>query len=59
MKDVALIARHLVGRDEELAATVRLLDAPEPCTAAELLERFDPAALEREPRRIDPASLHW
>src|ERR1700737_4814088 len=27
--DVALTARHLVGREEELAAIVRLLDAPE------------------------------
>jgi hypothetical protein len=29
VRDVALTARHLVGREEELAAIVRLLDAPE------------------------------
>src|SRR5258708_23775622 len=35
VRDVALTARHLVGREEELAAIVRLLDAAEqlPCVA--------------------------
>jgi DNA-binding CsgD family transcriptional regulator len=37
VRDVALTARHLVGREAELAAIVRLLDAPEQLPAAAVL----------------------
>jgi glutamyl-tRNA synthetase len=56
LREAGVEARAVVGR---LAFSAGLLDAPEPCTAVELLERFDPAALEREPTRIDPAFPHW
>jgi glutamyl-tRNA synthetase len=56
LREAGVDARAVVGR---LAFSAGLLDAPGPCTAAALLERFDPAALEREPTRTDPASLHW
>jgi glutamyl-tRNA synthetase len=48
--------RAVIGR---LAFSAGLLEAPEPCTPAALIERFDPAALGREATRIDPASLRW
>src|SRR3989442_11574300 len=35
--DVALTARHLVGREDELAAIVGLLDAPEQCPGVAVL----------------------
>jgi glutamyl-tRNA synthetase len=42
-----------------LAHSAGLLEQAERCAPADLVERFDPAALEREAARIDPASLRW
>ena len=48
--------RAMVGR---LAHSAGLLERPEPCAPAELVERFEPGALGREATRIDPAWLRW
>ena len=42
-----------------LAHSAGLLERPEPCAPGELVERFDPAALRREPSRVDPRELRW
>jgi glutamyl-tRNA synthetase len=56
LRETGADPRAIVGR---LAFSAGLLEAPEPCTPAALLERFDPAVLQREATRIDPASLRW
>jgi glutamyl-tRNA synthetase len=56
LREAGVDPRAVVGR---LAFSAGLLEAPEPCTPAQLIERFDPGALEREPTRVDPASLRW
>jgi glutamyl-tRNA synthetase len=48
--------RAIVGR---LAHSAGLLERAELCTPAALVESFEPAALERDATRIDPASLRW
>ncbi len=42
-----------------LAHSAGLLEAARPCAPAELVDRFDPAALTREDARVDPAGLRW
>jgi glutamyl-tRNA synthetase len=42
-----------------LAHSAGLLEHPEPCAPRALVERFDPAALRREPSRVDPHELRW
>ena len=39
-----------------LAHSAGLLERPEPCAPGDLVDRFDPAALPREPSRVDPAN---
>jgi glutamyl-tRNA synthetase len=42
-----------------LAHSSGLLERSEPCAPGDLVERFDPAALRREPSRVDPGELRW
>ena len=42
-----------------LAHSAGLLESARPCTLAELVERFDAAALTRQATRVDPAELRW
>jgi glutamyl-tRNA synthetase len=56
LREAGADPRAVVGR---LAFSAGLLEAPAPCTPSALLERFDPAALQREATRIDPAPLRW
>jgi len=42
-----------------LAHSAGLLERPEPCAPGDLLAHFDPAALLREPSRVDPRGLRW
>jgi glutamyl-tRNA synthetase len=42
-----------------LAHSAGLLDRPDPCAPADLVGGFDPAALRREPSRVDPRELRW
>ena len=42
-----------------LAHSAGLLERPEPCAPGDLVEHFDPAALRREPSRVDPGELRW
>ena len=42
-----------------LAHSAGLLERPEPCAPGDLVEHFDPAALLREPSRVDPGELRW
>ena len=48
--------RAIVGR---LAYSAGLLERPEPCAPASLVESLEPGALERHATRIDPAALRW
>ena len=48
--------RALVGW---LAHSAGLLERPEPCAPGGLVDHFDPAALPREPSRVDPGELRW
>jgi glutamyl-tRNA synthetase len=56
LREAGADPRAVVGR---LAFSAGLLEAPEPVTPAQLIERFDPGALERQATRVDPASLRW
>ena len=42
-----------------LAHSAGLLERPEPCAPGGLVDHFDPAALPREPSRVDPGELRW
>ena len=42
-----------------LAYSAGLLEHPDPCAPGDLVERFDPAALRREPALVDPRELRW
>jgi glutamyl-tRNA synthetase len=48
--------RALVGW---LAHSAGLLERPEPRAPGGLVDHFDPAALPREPSRVDPGELRW
>jgi glutamyl-tRNA synthetase len=42
-----------------LAQTAGLLERAQPCSPAELVEHFDPAALADEPSRVEPDDVRW